>query len=140
MIAAAAMLLFAVAGTPEQGVPFSCTAVSVHDGDGPIHCRELGPDGRAIRIRLPGIAARETDGSCRPGHPCPAASAEEARRALASLAVGRQLSCRQVGTSYGRVVAWCATPAGVDLSCAQISAGMALRWERYDREGRLSGC
>ena len=121
-------------------VPFACTVASVHDGDGPIHCREVDADGRTIRIRLSGIAAREMDGSCRPGHPCPAASAEAARDSLRRLAQGQQLTCHYVGRSYGRAVAWCSRADGVDLSCAQIRAGVALRWERFDPEGRLNGC
>ena len=61
-------LLLAVAVVP-AGQSFQCTPVAVWDGDGPIWCAE-GP-----HIRLSGIAAREIDGSCRPGHPCPNADA-----------------------------------------------------------------
>jgi endonuclease YncB( thermonuclease family) len=124
----------------KPAAPFECTVVSVYDGDGPIHCRELDAAGRTIRIRLQGIAAREMDGSCRPGHPCPAASAEAARDSLRRLAQGRHLTCHQVGISYERTVAWCARADGIDLSCAQIRAGVAVRWPRYDPEGRLSRC
>lgn len=49
------------------GLVFLCTPTLVADGDGPVWCAE-GP-----RIRLAGIAARELDGTCRPGHPCPRA-------------------------------------------------------------------
>ena len=125
---------------PAPVPPFECTVVSVYDGDGPIHCRELDAAGHTIRIRLQGIAAREMDGSCRPGHPCPAASAEAARDSLRRLAQGQHLTCHQVGISYERTVAWCARADGVDLSCAQIRAGVALRWPRYDPEGRLISC
>ncbi|MDQ3458591.1 MAG: hypothetical protein M3498_04675, partial [Deinococcota bacterium] len=65
-----------------RGEPFTCTPTRVWDGDGPIWCAE-GP-----RIRLAGIAAREMDGSCSPGHPCPAADPIASRDHLASL-VGR---------------------------------------------------
>ena len=126
--------------TPTASADFACTVTSVHDGDGPIHCRELGVDGRPIRIRLSGIAAREMDGSCRPGHPCPAASAEAARASLRRLAQGQHLTCHRVGISYERTVAWCARSDGVDLSCAQIRAGVAMRWPRYDPDNRLGGC
>src|SRR5690606_18787438 len=61
---------------------FVCTPTQVWDGDGPIWCAE-GP-----RIRLAGIAAREIDGSCMPGHPCPQASGIEARNRLVSLLGG----------------------------------------------------
>src|SRR4028118_43364 len=52
---------------------FICTPVEVWDGDGPIWCAE-GP-----RVRLAGIAARELDETCRPGHPCPRARGRRAR-------------------------------------------------------------
>ena len=45
------------------GQSFQCTPTLVWDGDGPIWCAE-GP-----RIRIAGVAAREIDGSCRPGQP-----------------------------------------------------------------------
>lgn len=124
------------------GHSFTCTPVRVWDGDGPIWCAE-GP-----RIRLAGIAAREIDGTCRPGHPCPRASAAASRDYLVSLvgrATGRSreghvlvrgapLRCRSVGGAGGtRTAAWCATSSGADLSCAMVRAGMAARWERYWR-------
>src|SRR5687767_12542809 len=49
-----------------SGQSFACTPTAVWDGDGPIWCAE-GP-----KIRLAGIAAREIDGTCKKGHPCPA--------------------------------------------------------------------
>lgn len=58
---------------------FTCTPLKLWDGDGPIHCAE-GP-----RIRLAGIAARELDGSCSPGHPCPAVEPIASRDHLARL-------------------------------------------------------
>jgi len=58
------------------GQSFECTPTRVWDGDGPIWCAE-GP-----RVRLSGIAAREMDGTCSAGHPCPKATAEAARDAL----------------------------------------------------------
>lgn len=120
---------------------FTCTPVRVWDGDGPIWCAE-GP-----RVRLAGIAAREIDGSCRRGQPCPKASGVAARDALVRLVgvpIGRSreghflvrgptLACRVAGRpSYRRVVAWCASPRFGDLSCALVKAGVALRWARYD--------
>lgn len=41
-----------------------CLAIALHDVDGPIHCRS------GEKIRLQGIGALETDGTCRPGQPC----------------------------------------------------------------------
>lgn len=55
------------------GQNFNCTPERVWDGDGPIWCSE-GP-----RVRLSGIAAREMDGTCSIGHPCPDADALEAK-------------------------------------------------------------
>lgn len=127
------------------GLTFTCTPTKVWDGDGPIHCAE-GP-----RIRLAGIAAREIDGSCRPNQPCPRASAEEARDHLVQLVgrpVGRSreghvlvrgaaLTCLSEGDGVGsRTAAWCTTSAGVDLSCAMVRSGYALRWDRYWRGHR----
>lgn len=133
------------AGTVPAGESFACTPVRLWDGDGPIWCAE-GP-----RVRLAGIAAREADGTCRPGHPCPAASGEEAKRALASLlAKGRGagirklpsghlaidgasvLRCVSDGSAGGsRTAAWCGSPHVGDLSCAMLRSGTVARWDRY---------
>ena len=133
----------------EQGEAFACTPTRVWDGDGPVWCAE-GP-----RLRLSGIAAREMDGSCRPGHPCPDASADQAKAALVALLGGQRgkareghalvdgprLSCRSDGSARGsRTAAWCTLPDGRDLACAMIATGTVLRWLRYDREGRLVRC
>lgn len=107
---------------------FSCTVTGVHDGDGPIYCTD------GTKIRLHAIAAREIDGSCRPGHPCPAASAESARAALRSLALGQTLSCVATGTSYDRVTAICDREDGRELNCEMVRQGYAERWNRFARE------
>lgn len=115
---------------------FTCTPVQVWDGDGPIWCEE-GP-----RIRLAGIAARELDGTCRHGHPCPSASGIAARDALVSLLGGSRgvartkhilvrsaaLRCVQIGVSYERNVARCASSTLGDLSCAMLTSGTVARW------------
>lgn len=121
------------------GATFTCTPVRVWDGDGPLWCAE-GP-----RIRLAGIAAREMDGTCNTNQPCPRATAQQARDHLARL-VGRPvgvsreghilvrgpaLRCRAVGATHQRTAAWCSNVAGVDLSCAMVESGYALRWSRY---------
>lgn len=124
------------------GQTFECTPTRVWDGDGPVWCSE-GP-----RIRLSGIAARESDNTCRPNQPCPSASAEQSRDALVNL-IGRPvgvareghilvrgpaLRCRSVGSAGGsRTAAWCVSPRSGDLSCAMIKGGWALRWDRYWR-------
>ena len=115
---------------------FLCTPTAVYDGDGPLWCAE-GP-----KIRLKGIAAREIDGTCRRGHPCPAASGIEARDALVELLGGRRgtlrsghirvryptMRCFQQGTSYDRVVASCRLADGRDLGAAMLQTGTVLPW------------
>lgn len=134
-----ALLLLTVPIVP-AGESFACTPVAVWDGDGPVWCEE-GP-----RIRLAGIAAREIDGTCRRGHPCPDASGEAARDALARLlgepgGIGRYghrlvdgptMRCRSTGSAEGtRTGAWCLSPVGGDISCAMVRSGMAKRWRRF---------
>lgn len=137
-------LVFALAG-PAIGRPapvaagrsFACRPIAVWDGDGPIWCRE------GARVRLAGIATRELDGTCRPGHPCPAASGIAARDSLVRIlggargrrpeghviVAGPALTCRSLGADrYARTLAHCAAPAIGDLGRAQIRAGVALRW------------
>jgi endonuclease YncB( thermonuclease family) len=132
-------LLFAAVIVP-SGEVFACTPTAVWDGDGPVWCAE-GP-----RIRLSGIAARELDGSCSAGHPCPDADPIEARDALVEL-VGRPVGegrhghalvegppmrCVSAGSAGGdRTGAWCVSPMSGDISCAMVQGGWAARWERY---------
>jgi hypothetical protein len=86
------------------------------------------------------------DGTCRRGHPCPEASATQARDALVRLlggargsnstghviVAGPKLTCRSEGSAGGnRTAAWCRLPTGPDLSCAMIRTGTVLRWDRY---------
>jgi endonuclease YncB( thermonuclease family) len=140
MAEAMSMLLALTLSVVPSGEVFTCTPVAVWDGDGPIWCAE-GP-----RVRLAGIAARELDGSCRPGHPCPTAGAIEARSALVSILgkpVGRSphghvlvegpaLHCTSEGPAGGRrTAAWCTSPIAGDVSCAMVTGGWALRWKRY---------
>lgn len=73
-----------------SGDDFTYTPVAVWDGDGPIWCAE-GP-----HVRLAGIAARETDGSCRTNQPCPAADPKVSRDALVSL-LGEPIGTRPEG-------------------------------------------
>jgi endonuclease YncB( thermonuclease family) len=120
-----------------SGDAFVCSAVSVWDGDGPIWCAE-GP-----RIRIADIAAREIDGECLVGHPCPDATGEEARDALVQLlggdngraptghvlVSGTQLDCISRGSGKGnRTAARCMLPDGQDLGEAMVESGTALPW------------
>lgn len=125
-----------------RGERFACTPEKVWDGDGPIHCGE-GP-----KVRLAGIAAREMDGSCNPGHPCPDATALAARERLAGLlgrttgsastghllVKGPTLECLSEGSAGGsRTAAWCTSPTAGDLNCAMVASGTVAKWERYWR-------
>lgn len=125
------------------GVSFQCTPVAVYDGDGPLWCRE-----NDVKIRIAGVAAREMDGSCRPGQPCPAVDAITARDRLVGLLGGPRgrlreghvvvrsatMTCRSEGSAGGaRTAAWCVSPVFGDLSCAVVAAGGALRWPRFWR-------
>lgn len=122
------------------GLAFLCTPTAVWDGDGPVWCEE-GP-----RLRIAGIAARELDGSCSAGHPCPDATAEQARAALVSLLGGPRgtlssghirvssgaMRCVSTGSAGGnRTGAFCSLPDGRDLSCAMLATGTVARWDRY---------
>lgn len=117
-------------GVAHDDGSFTCSVAHVDDGD-TMRCAD------GMRVRLHGIAAREIDESCRRGHPCPEASGAAARHALERLALGETLTCEATGTTYGRIAALCRTAIGVELSCAMVERGYALRWERYDRQRRI---
>lgn len=127
----------AFAAAPAEKASFTCNVIKVHDGDGPIWCSERGSDGKPIKIRLHAIAARELDETCSPGHPCPEATGAQAQRALEKLALGKKLRCQATGTSYNRITAWCWTNTGLELNCAMVRSGTALRWDKFDRERRM---
>jgi endonuclease YncB( thermonuclease family) len=125
----------------EAGQVFVCTPVAVWDGDGPVLCRE-GPI-----LRLAGIAAREIDGTCRPGQPCSAASGTQARDTLVGLLGGAKgrwsdghivvappaMRCLSAGSGKGeRTAAWCLLADGRNLSCSMMATQTVLRWPRYD--------
>lgn len=113
------------------GDTFTCTVTGVHDGDGPIYCAE-GP-----KVRLSAIAAREVDGSCIANHPCPSASADDAKAELLRLAGGQTLRCESVGMTYKRVAAWCWRPDGTQVNCAMVESGTVALWPKYDPDGRM---
>ncbi|MEJ7926376.1 hypothetical protein WG908_06335 [Sphingobium sp. AN641] len=134
------MLLALAAAVIVSGQSFSCTPIRVWDGDGPIWCAE-GP-----KIRLAGIAAREIDGTCKPGHPCPKASGIEARDRLVRYLGGAKgeartghvlvaapaMRCVSNGPAHGdRTGAWCDLPGVGNLNCAMSRTGVVLRWDRY---------
>ena len=134
------ILALLLATVVPAGQSFDCTPTAVWDGDGPIWCAE-GP-----HIRLSGIAAREMDGTCSLGHPCPSADPIVARDHLADLVgtprgflrsghvqvSGPTMRCRSAGgAGANRTAAFCVSPKSGDLSCAMVRDGYAARWDRY---------
>ena len=109
---------------------FTCDVVRVNDGD-TLRCAD------GVRVRLHAVAARETDETCSPGHPCPEASAIAAREALMRLAANRTITCTPIGTSYDRVTAICRNDGGVEINCAMIESGTTVVWERFNREAPI---
>lgn len=105
---------------------FACDVAYVNDGD-TLRCED------GTRVRIHAIAARETDNSCSPGHPCPTASHATSKAALERLA-GRRINCIRTGTSYNRINAICDNAQGVEINCAMVESGAAAIWDRYNRE------
>ena len=122
-----------IAPIPQPGSSFTCVVTGVHDGDGPIYCTT------GVKIRLTAVAARELDGSCTAGHPCPAASAEAATQALWKLVQGQVLQCRATNKTYDRIAAWCWRPDGKEVNCEMVRSGTALHWVKYDPDMRICG-
>lgn len=108
---------------------FLCTVDYVTDGD-TFRCTN------GTRIRLSSIDTPELPGSCRPGRHCAPGDPYAAKAALQRLIGGRTVQCEPVGTSYNRVAAWCSV-GGVDLSCAMVRSGYAVRLPQFDRNHRL---
>jgi len=109
---------------------FTCRVASITDGD-TLRCAD------GTRVRLNAVAARESDGTCTQGHPCPGASAEAATAKLTELARGQTLQCRQTGTSYGRKAAICVNEEGTEINCAMVQSGTALIWPEYANENPI---
>jgi len=146
-------MILALLALAAAGRGFTCEAIALHDVDGPIHCLS------GEKIRLQGIGATETDGSCRPNQPCVPGDPLVQRRIMATRVIGASLShedpglfgqvwfarpvtlqCTATGRSHARITAWCRRTDGADVSCEAIRAGVAARWPRYDRAGSLAGC
>lgn len=138
--------LAAVTVVPD-GKTFNCTPIRVWDGDGPIWCAE-GP-----RVRLAGIATRETDGACRKYQPCPKIAPQASRDSLVRLigkptgkspeghvkVTGPTMRCLSDGNAKGnRTAAWCKFPIGGDISCAMVRGGWAAKWKAFWRNHRCS--
>ena len=106
---------------------FDCRVRYITDGD-TLRCWD------GTRIRLHAVAARETDETCSPGHPCPSASAASATAKLTELANGQTLRCVQTGTSYNRVVAICRNEADVEINCAMVQSGTTVVWPKFNAQ------
>lgn len=104
---------------------FLCDVSSITDGD-TLRCVD------GTRIRLHAVAARESDETCKPGHPCPSASAASATAMLSQLASGQTLQCEQTGTSYGRVTAVCWNQRNTEINCAMVNSGTTVVWPKFN--------
>ena len=143
MLVAASLLLaalqtdFGIRLPPGQSSPvdqgtrgaFSCRVQYVTDGD-TFRCSN------GTRVRLSSIDTPEMPGSCRPGRACAPGDPHAAKAALQRLIDGRTVQCQRVGMSYNRVAAWCSVN-GLDLSCAMIRSGHAIRLSQHDKDRRL---
>jgi endonuclease YncB( thermonuclease family) len=112
----------------KQSGMFSCAVQSVTDGD-TFRCAN------GTRIRLSSIDTPEMPGSCQPGRRCAPGDPYAAKATLQRLISGKTVQCEPVGKSYNRVAAWCSA-GGVDLSCAMLRSGHAIRLPEFDRDRR----
>ena len=105
--------------------PFTCTVTAAGDGD-------------TITVE-----ANELRGGCHIAV-CPAMPARQAQRVVSRLTLHQRLTCQPVGRSYQRVVARCTFVGSIgkpiDLSCAAIAAGAAVRWPAYWTRYRMGEC
>jgi endonuclease YncB( thermonuclease family) len=108
---------------------FSCNIRYVTDGD-TFRCTD------GTRVRLSSIDTPEMPGSCRIGRTCAPGDPFAAKAALERLISGRTVQCEPVGMSYNRVAAWCSV-GGIDLSCAMVRGGHAIRLPQFDTARRL---
>ncbi|WP_150293301.1 thermonuclease family protein [Sphingobium estronivorans] len=120
-----------VAAYPSVGEPthgrFLCNVSSITDGD-TLRCSD------GTRIRLHAVAARESDETCKPGHPCPSASGASATAQLSQLVSGQTLHCEQTGTSYGRVTAVCWNQQNTEINCAMVNSGTTVVWPKFNAQ------
>jgi micrococcal nuclease len=110
------------------GQIYACDVSRVVDGD-----TWACADGLRVRAR----AIDAPDYRCRRGRVCAPGDPAASHRNLERMIAGRTLACEHTGYDrYRRSVAWCKV-GGVDLSCAQYRAGMAIRVAAYDKGKRL---
>jgi endonuclease YncB( thermonuclease family) len=118
---------------------FLCLVTRVHDGDGPLWCKN------GIKVRVAGVQAPDFENAepCRrrrPAYVCSDVKAARSQHIVEKLTLNRSMTCQPVGKSYQRVVARCTLADGRSLSCAVIAAGAATRWDSYWRRYRMGGC
>jgi endonuclease YncB( thermonuclease family) len=131
-------VMFAAAALPA----FTCDVIRVHDGDGPLWCRS-GEKVRVAGIQAPDFASAapcRRPAARRATYTCNDRAAARSQQIVSRLTLHKRLACQPVGTSYKRIVARCTLPDGRSLSCAAISAGAAVRWDRYWRQYRMGAC
>ncbi len=85
----------------------------------------------AIKIRLKGIDTPEMPGHCRTGRTCVNGDPHEASRHLKSISRGKIVCIGSEKDSYGRTLARCKNQESIDLSCAMIKSGHAVRRYGY---------
>ena len=108
---------------------FSWVVRYVHDGD-TFRCSD------GTRVRLSAIDTPEMPGACRSGRHCAPGDPYASKSALERLIGGRPLQCERVGRTYNRVAAWCSV-GGIDLRCAMLRNGYAIRLPQFDKARRL---
>lgn len=122
--------------------PFVCDVIKVHDGDGPIWCRN------GIKVRVAGVQAPDFESAspCRRPkaqrlhYTCDDRAARVSQRIGERLTLHKRMTCQPVDRSHQRVVARCTLPDGRSLTCATIAAGAAVRWDSYWRRYKMGDC
>ncbi|NTS64190.1 hypothetical protein HRV97_03310 [Sphingomonas sp. HHU CXW] len=118
---------------------FICQVVKVHDGDGPLWCRN-GKKVRVAGIQAPDFESAQPCRTKRANYVCDDRAARASKRIAGQLTLRKRLTCLSVDQSYGRIVARCMLPDGRSLSCAMIAVGAATRWDSYWRRYKMGEC
>lgn len=104
--------------TVSSAESISCHSPYIIDGD-TFDCG-------GIRVRLAGIDTPEMPGHCRTGRECTPGDPHKARDKLIEMSRG-SVTCRQTDIdTYGRTIGRCSVN-GIDLSCAMLASGHAVR-------------
>lgn len=56
------------------------------------------------------------------------------RQATLTRLAGSRITCMRTGQSYQRVTAICHNSSGVEINCAMVESGVALIWDRFNRQ------